>query len=137
MLLFPFSTYPSSNDKLCSTINYCRVEKKTANTKTSYVKEIKFDKFCGQDRPSLQLEPDLGIELWLFDKKPNSNHPIESQDYVSLSLYTYKLTYVVASVTTPLSQSAINLTHRLSTKEKSIIEYFVIKNETGKIQFHG
>ena len=117
----------SANSSVCSSINYCKVEKKSGNPKTSYIKELKIDSFCKEDRPNLQLEPELGIELWLFSKKANSDHPIDSQDHVSLSLYTYKLTYVVASVNTPLNQTTINLFHRLATKDKSMIEVLCYK----------
>lgn len=115
---------------LCSAINHCQVEKKTWGKKgwnSDYLKELDFKSFCLNDRPTLQVEPELGIELWLFDGKKDVKDGIKSGPYVSVNLFTYKLTYVVATGEAPLSSAALGFSHRLTPKGKSVIEVSCFK----------
>jgi hypothetical protein len=115
---------------LCSAINFCRVEKKTWGKKgwsSDYVKETKISSLCKADRPALQLEPQLGIELWLFDGNKASSDWLESRPHVTANLYTYKLTYVVASGSTSLNEPAIAFSHRLTPEGKTIVDVACFK----------
>ena len=113
--LFLFSLFVSAvsaPDKECSEINFCRVEKKTfkKNWKTEYVKEMPISRLCDFDRPVLQLEPELGIEVQILGGE------------VKVNLFTYKLTYSVAGGSAPLSLPHIQFTHRLAPKSPTVVE---------------
>jgi hypothetical protein len=134
LVLFVLYGFASSlfadESKTCSAINYCRVEKKTWRKNdwhSDYIKEANFASFCSMDRPALQLEPELGIELWLFNGDKTENNSFKSKPYVHVNLYTYKLTYVVASGSAPLDGSVISFSHRLTPKGKTFIDVTCFK----------
>lgn len=112
-------------NEICATINHCRVEKKTFRAKewkSDYVKELNFDKLCSSDRPSLQVEPELGIELWLFDALKDASNAIEAQPHVTVDLFTHKPTFVVATGTGLIDSNAIGFSYRLTPKGGSVVD---------------
>lgn len=108
---------------LCSPLNYCRVEKRiwtNAKWKTDYSKELSIEKFCAPDRPLLQLENELGLELWIFPGE--AADPLRSKPYVVANLYAHKLTHVVASGTSGADATLLGFTHRPSPRGKTLVE---------------
>ena len=109
----------------CSPINHCQVDKTTwskVGWKTDYTQELKIKEFCIGDRPALQLEPGLGIELWNYGGRENEKEPLHQKPWISVSLYTRKLTYVVASAQAPLATNYISFTYRLQPNGNSLIK---------------
>jgi hypothetical protein len=125
-ILISLFSFPSfANSDVCSSLNHCDVIK-TQWTKegweTVYKKELKFEKFCKSERPLLQLEKELGLELWLFNGDEQKKDSFKSRPYVTANLYTYKLTYVVATASMPVENQFLNFSYRLSPKGQTIIE---------------
>jgi hypothetical protein len=124
-LLIPNPESQAKEADLCSPLNHCVVAKQTWGKKgweTNYRKELTIEKFCGHERPQLQVEEELGLELWLFAGDEKSAEAVKQKPYVTLNLHTYKLTHVVATATTPASSEAIGFSYRLSPRGKSVVE---------------
>ncbi|MGZ3712784.1 MAG: hypothetical protein ACXVBE_13555 [Bdellovibrionota bacterium] len=122
LLLLALAPLPSFAAE-CAAINHCVVEKKSwtkKGWKTAYSKELNFEKFC-DERPNLELEKDLGIELWLL-RGDASAKDYRAKAYVSVNLYGYKLTHVLASANAPATAEFINFSHRLTPKGPDIVE---------------
>lgn len=110
---------------LCSPLNHCVIEKQTwgkKGWKSDYRKELDFENFCGHERPQLQAEEELGLELWIFPGEEKNAQPIKQKPYLTLNLHTYKLTHVVASASAPATAEALSLSYRLSPRGKSLVE---------------
>lgn len=110
---------------LCSPINHCRVEKtkwSDRGWKSVYVKEHDFGPFCDEDQPFLQLEPELGIQLWLFKNSSEPKVPMEFKPHVLVNLYTYKLTHIIASATVPSDATSVAFVHRMSSDSPFFVE---------------
>lgn len=122
-LLIPNPESQAAN--LCSPLNHCVIEKQTwgkKGWKTDYTKELGIEKFCGHERPQLQLEEELGLELWVFPGDERSSTPLKQKPYVTLNLHTHKLTHVVATATVPAIAESAAFSYRLSPRGKSIVE---------------
>ncbi len=114
----------ANEEKLCSSINYCSIQKKTYEEnswKNEYTKELHFDSLCLHERPSVQLESALGLELWVFNGDKAATTWLESQPHVTANLYTSKLTYVVATGSAPINSTGFSFSHRLNPKGKTIV----------------
>ena len=126
LIIFLFSSVFAFAETPCSPLNYCRIEKKTwqnkGDWKTLATKDLNFDKFCSFDRPQVNLEDDLGIELWLMDGEKDKSEGLTQKPYVRVNLHTYKLTYVIASASVPVDSPAVSFSHRLKPKGKEIIK---------------
>lgn len=128
IFLFAFSSpqiRAEGSPPACSPINYCKVEKKTFGKKgwsSDYVKEISLDRLCEGDRNHLPLEEALGLEFWVFSGKAGDVDRLKQMPHLELSLHTYKLTFVVASSTIPLSTEATSFYHRMTPKGKTLLE---------------
>lgn len=124
--LFSLSTLPSlAAEDICSPINHCKIKKINWGKKgweTVYKKELKFEKFCRFDRPSLQLEKELGLELWLFNGSTSEEDAFKKKPHVTANLYTYKLTHIVASASTSADDQTLNFTYRMTPKGSTIVE---------------
>lgn len=111
-------------EPLCSPLNHCEVKKiawQKGGWKTLASMELSFDKFCGGERPQMQLEKDLGAELWLFPGDKNKAG-LQAGPYAQVNLHTYKLTHVVAQASVPLDSTGVVLTHRLRPDGKEMVE---------------
>jgi len=109
----------ASQEDSCSTMNTCHIEKKTWVKKgwsLDYAKDLQISSLCVHDRPTLQLEPKLGLELWVFGGDKSSSNWLDSQPHITANLYTDKLTYVVATGSAPLNSGGFAFSHRLNGK---------------------
>lgn len=109
---------------LCSPLNHCVMEKKSwgkKGWKSEYRKELEVEKFCAPERPHLQAEEELGLELWIFPGEEKSPESIKRKPYVTLNLHTYKLTHVVAAASTPATAESISFSYR-QPHGKSLVE---------------
>lgn len=122
-------------NEICSNINFCQVKKISFGKKgwlTNYTKEVSIKELCYQKNNSthsLQLEPELGIQLQVFSGKSDSNNPIEKNPWLLVDLYTYKMTFVVASSKSTLDSSSLNFTYRVIPKGNSLIEVTCFKKD--------
>lgn len=108
----------------CSPINHCQVEKKTyakGKWKQDYLKELSFEKVCHGDRPTLALEEELGLDLELAAGTKSATN-WQKDSYLTASLHTYKLTYVLASADVPADSKSVSFKIRPSPKSKSFLE---------------
>ncbi len=124
--ILSFLSFPSfSNSDVCSSLNHCDVTKIQWTKKgweTIYKKELKFEKLCMHERPALQLEKELGLELWYFKGDELKKDSFKSKPYITANLYTYKLTYIVATASMPVEGQFLNFSYRLSPKGSTIVE---------------
>jgi hypothetical protein len=122
-------------EEICSNINFCQAKKMSYRKKgwiTNYTKEISIKDLCHQHvdtSHALQLEPELGIQLQVLSGTPSSNNPIEKKPWLLVELFTYKLTFIVASSKVSLDSSSLNFTHRLTPRGNSIIEVSCYKKD--------
>lgn len=124
-LLIPNPESQAKEAELCSPLNHCVMEKKTwgkKGWKNDYSKELAFEKFCAHERPQLQAEEELGLELWIFPGDKKASLPLEQNPYVTLNLHTYKLTHVVATASAPATAESLSLSYRLSPRGKTLVE---------------
>lgn len=124
---------------LCSDINFCQIKKITYEKKgwvTNYSKEFDIKHLCYLKHDSshtMSFEPELGLQLQIFPSKPESLDPIDKKPTLVMDLFTYKLTYVIASGKTHLESSSIGFSHRLNPKGQSFINISCIKKTTDPV----
>ena len=125
VIFFSSVSHSDTLKEPCSIVNKCQVEKKSwvKNAwRIDYTKHLILNSLCSGDRTSLQLEPELGLELWVFSGNSTSNLPLKKKPYISGSLFSYKLTHIVATVDAPLESAAFSMSHRLKPRGNSIVE---------------
>jgi hypothetical protein len=82
--------------------------------KTDFKKELSFSNPCGSSTAELQLETHLGVTVGCSS---TSEKPM-----VSVSLYSYKRTFVIASAEEPVDSTYIGFSHRLKPQGSSIVK---------------
>ena len=122
LLIFSLS---AAAEPLCSPLNYCHVKKSTWHDKGGFKilaeKDFSFKHFCDTDSPEVELEKDLGIDLFLANAN-KAMQGISGQPHVTIDLHTYKRTYVIASVDVPIDNVSVRFSHRLKSDRHQIVE---------------
>lgn len=113
----------AAND--CPKTDKCSMVKKKyteGKWKTQISKEFDFNSLCKKGVREVNIERDLGVEFWIYSGNPAAENPIERNDSIHVSIYTYKTTFSVASLDVPFDSPGWKLLHRLTPRGSSVVE---------------